>query len=109
MPRFARPRRTSRLARAAAALALADLITGLAAFVVIILAAVWYVCISMVELARSAASLGLTVGTPLQIDLAWVGAVLCPPIMGTALYLATRAYRLPRTVLTGNVGGPLGH
>jgi uncharacterized membrane protein YqhA len=100
MPALARPRRTSRLARTVAAYALADLITGLTAFVVIVLAAVWYVCVSMIEVARSDSSLGLKVGTPQQIDLAWVGAVLCLPLIGVALYFAVRAYRLPRTVLT---------
>ena len=86
-------------ARGAGAFVFTDVITGMAAYCVITLVALWYFSTSWIRLSSWAASRGVALGTGLQLDLAWVGAVVALPTAGLVIYLAYRAYGLPKDVL----------
>lgn len=87
-----------RVAFGAGAFLLADLITGLAAYSLITLGALWYFSYSWIQLQGEYAAHGLVFGSTTQLDLAWLGVLVTLPMMGVSIYLAWRAYRLPQTV-----------
>ncbi|MGA8664696.1 MAG: hypothetical protein WB809_06510 [Thermoplasmata archaeon] len=88
-----------RVARGLGAFVLADLITGLAAFSVISLAGLWLFSVTWIHVVALAAARGTAFGTPVQLDLAWVGALAALPLAGGVVYVAIRAYGLPRDLL----------
>ncbi|HKV89807.1 MAG TPA: hypothetical protein VJQ43_01245 [Thermoplasmata archaeon] len=88
-----------RVARGLGAVVLADLITGLAGFSVITSATLWYFCLSWIRLQGEYAHIGTAFGSPGQLALAWLGAFALLPLLGTTVFLAIRAYRLPRALL----------
>jgi hypothetical protein len=88
-----------RLARGVAAFFLADLITGLAAFCVITSGALWYFCLSWIQLQGEYARIGGSFGSPWQLDLAWFGLFACLGPLVASVYLARGAYKLPRALI----------
>jgi len=88
----------ARVARGAGAFLLYDLITGLAAYCVITLAALWLFSVTWIRIAGEASSRGIAFSTPAQLDLAWLGSILALPLAAAVIYLAVRAYGLPRDV-----------
>jgi hypothetical protein len=88
-----------RAARGAGAFVLVDLITGLAAYCVITLAGLWLFSVTWIRIASEARSRGIAFSTQAQLDLAWLGAFLALPVAAIVIYLAVRAYGLPRDVL----------
>ena len=84
-----------RVAFGASAFALADVITGMAAYCVIILASLWFFSWSWLRLAAEAAANGTTFGTGAQIQWAWFGTLAPMPMIPVVLFLAAQAYRLP--------------
>jgi hypothetical protein len=88
-----------RLARGVGAFVLADLITGLAGFSVISSASLWFFCVSWIRLQGEYAQIGKVFGTSGQLALAWVGTFACLPVLAATVFLAIRAYRLPRALL----------
>ncbi|HEV8050312.1 MAG TPA: hypothetical protein VGP88_06940 [Thermoplasmata archaeon] len=88
-----------RLLRGVGAFVLADLITGLAAFSVIVSAALWYFCFSWIRLVGEYRHIGVSFGSSTQLTLAWVGLFACLAPLGASLVLAWDAYRLPRALL----------
>ncbi|MCI4359713.1 MAG: hypothetical protein L3J95_04740 [Thermoplasmata archaeon] len=84
---------------------MADLITGMAAFSVIILSSFWFFSIGWLTLTQEYAARGVTFGSPAQSGLAWIGVLVALPLVAPTLYLALRAYRLPyslfRSITTG--------
>ena len=93
----------ARLARGAGAFVLYDLITGLAAYCVIILATLWLFSVTWIHLAAEYAAAGRAFSSPGQLELAWVGSFITLPLAASVIYLAIRAYGLPRDV--GRTGG----
>ncbi|HZY69468.1 MAG TPA: hypothetical protein VFF67_00620 [Thermoplasmata archaeon] len=77
---------------------LADVITGTAAYSVITLSSLWYFSISWIRLAALFAARGLPFGSAFQLDLAWIGTFVALPLAAFVVYLAIRAYRLPRAL-----------
>lgn len=75
---------------------LADAITGLAAYSVITLASLWYFSISWIRLVGLYGAQGLPFGSAGQLVLAWAGTFVALPLAAFVIYLAVRAYRLPR-------------
>ncbi len=94
-----------RVARGLGAVVLADLITGLAAYSVISLAGLWLFSVTWIHVAALAATRGMALGTPVQLGLAWVGAFVTLPLAGGVIYVALRAYGLPRDLV--RTGGNL--
>lgn len=97
-----------RLALGVGAFLVADLITGLVAFSVITLGTLWFFSYSWIQLAGEYATVGSSFGTPMQLGLAWVGTFVNLPLIGVALYLALKAYRLPRQIYDLRHGAPAG-
>jgi hypothetical protein len=95
------PAKWQKLARAAGAFVLTDLITGLAAFSMISLAGLWYFSFSWISIASEYAPRGVTLGSPWQLELAWIGLVITLPLFFVTAYLAYAAYGLPRMVWAG--------
>ncbi len=87
-----------RVARGTGAFLLADLITGLAAFSVITLGGLWLFSATWLRVSALAASKGVPFGSPGQTELAWVGVFVCFPLAVATVYLAVRAYAIPRDV-----------
>jgi hypothetical protein len=79
----------------AGALVTADLITGMAAYSVITLAALWYFCWSWLQLASEAAVRGVAFSSAAQLQWAWFGTLALLPMIPLVLHLAVQAYRLP--------------
>ena len=92
------PRLAGRLAFGAAAFVLADFIVGLAAFSVIALGSLWFFSLGWIRLQQEYAARSLSFGAPWQLGLAWLGLVVCLPMLLGTIYLATRAWRLPSRV-----------
>lgn len=86
----------ARFAAGTGAFLLADLITGLAAYCVISAGALWVFSVSWIHLVQEYAAIGVAFGTPMQLELAWVGTFVTLPLAALAVFLAVRAYRLPR-------------
>jgi hypothetical protein len=84
-----------RVAMGVGAFFLADLITGLIAFSVITLGALWYFSYSWIQLASAYQAQDRAFGTPLQLGLAWVGVLVDLPLLVAAVFFGIRAYRLP--------------
>jgi len=88
-----------RLVRGFGAFVLADLITGLAGFSVIVSATLWYFCFSWIRLEEEYHRVGVNFGSSTQLGLAWIGLFACLAPLGASLVLAWDAYRLPRALL----------
>lgn len=88
----------ARVVRGIGAFVLADVITGLAGFSVISSGALWYFCVSWIRLQGEYAQIGTAFGSPGQLALAWFGAFACLPLLGGTVWLALRAYRLPKAL-----------
>jgi hypothetical protein len=88
-----------RLAFGMGGVLLADLVTGLLAFSVIALGALWLFSLSWLQLAVEYAAQGRAFGTPWQLGLAWVGVVADLPLLVAAVYFGIRAYRIPRSLI----------
>ena len=88
-----------RLVRGVGAFVLVDLITGLAGFSVITSATLWYFCLSWIRLQAEYARIGTPFGTAGQLELAWFGVFACLPVLAATVFLAIRAYRIPRALL----------
>jgi hypothetical protein len=84
-----------RFAMGVGAVFLADLITGLIAFSVITLGALWYFSYSWIQLAGAYQAQNRPFGTSLQLGLAWVGVLVDLPLLVAAVYYGIRAYHLP--------------
>jgi|GEM_PF-1821390 len=89
------PRNVRRFALGAGAFAITDLITGMAAYSVITLGALWFFSWSWLRLAAEAGARGLTFGSSAQLQWAWVGSVATLPMIPVVIYLALQAYRIP--------------
>lgn len=87
-----------RLVRGIGAFVVADLITGLAAFSMITLSGLWVFAFDWIRLSGEYAPLGIHLGAAWQLDLAWVGELVCLPMIGATAYLAYEAFRLPRAI-----------
>lgn len=96
------------MARGVGAFVVADLITGLAAFSMISLGGLWFFSFNWIRLSGLYAPLGIHLGAAWQLDLAWVGELVCLPMLGVVAYLAYAAYGLPRSIWrpTGRSVGP---
>jgi hypothetical protein len=92
----AQPKTWLRLAAGAGAFFLADCIVGLAAFSAITLGALWYFSLGWIRLQAEYAAAGASFGTTLQLTLAWAGVFVCLPVLVLTVYLAVRAFQLPR-------------
>ena len=88
-----------RLAFGVGGVLLADLITGLLAFSVITLGALWFFSVSWLQLAAEYGAHGRGFGSPAQLGLAWVGVVADLPLLVAAVYFGLRAYRIPRAMI----------
>jgi hypothetical protein len=88
-----------RVVRGFGALVLADLITGLTGFSVITSGTLWVFSLGWIRLQAEYNAVGRPFGSTAQLGLAWFGVVSCLPVLVGTLYLATRAYRLPRALL----------
>lgn len=82
----------------AGAFFLADAITGMAAYCLITLSALWYFSWSWIQLAGELSARGRDFGSTLQLDLAWAGLVLILPLMALVVVLTIRAYRWPASL-----------
>lgn len=89
------PRTRRALACGAGAFALTDAITGMTAYSVITLGALWFFSWSWLRIAAEAASRGVAFGSAAQAQWAWFGTVVTLPMIPVVLYLAIHAYRLP--------------
>lgn len=85
----------TRAALGVGAFLVADAITGMAAYCLITLSALWYFSWSWIQLVGEFASRGRAFGTTAQLDLAWVGVFVLVPVMVAVVYLTIRAYRVP--------------
>ena len=74
----------------------ADLITGMAAFSVIVSTTLWWFSLSGTYLDGELTTQGRPIGTALQLYLADAAAILGLPIAGLVVFLAYEAYRIPR-------------
>ncbi|MCI4338353.1 MAG: hypothetical protein L3J72_03530 [Thermoplasmata archaeon] len=88
-----------RIAFGVGGVVLADLITGLIAFSVIALGALWFFSYAWLQLAAEYAAHGRAFGTPMQYALAWAGVLADLPLLGAALYFGIRAYQIPRALI----------
>jgi hypothetical protein len=84
-----------RIACGAGGVAMADMITGMAAYSVISLGALWFFAWSWIRLTSEAASRGIAFGSPGQLQLAWFGLIAALPLIPIVVYLARQAYRVP--------------
>lgn len=103
-----RPRRARvgvRLAYASAAVALGDVILGMASFSVITLGSLWYFSLGWIRLVQEYGARGVGFGTTGQLELAWFGAITALPMMAITIYLAMRAFRVPRQLFRGPARG----
>jgi uncharacterized RDD family membrane protein YckC len=91
--------RAGRWGRGAGAFLLADLITGLAAYSVITLGSLWLFSYMWVRIAAEASARGIPFSSPIQLDLAWLGIFVTLPLAACTVYLATKAYGVPRDVI----------
>jgi hypothetical protein len=96
-----KPRRWLRVAYGTAAVVLGDVILGLASFSVITLASLWYFSLGWIRLVQEYGVRGVSFGSSTQLDLAWFGAVVSLPMVALTVYLAIRAFRIPRQLLRG--------
>src|SRR5215469_8493837 len=87
-----------RLARAVGAFVAVDLITGMAAFSMISFAGLWIFTFNWIRLSAEYAPMGIQLGAAWQLDLAWLGEVVCLPMIGVTAYLAYVAYGVPRAI-----------
>lgn len=87
-----------RIARGVGAFVVADVITGLTGFSVIAAGALWMFSLGWIHLQSEYSAVGLPFGSSLQLELAWFGAISCLPLLGATVFLATRAYRLPKAI-----------
>lgn len=96
------------MARGAGAFVVADVITGLAAFSMISLGGLWFFAFNWIRLSGEYAPLGIRLGAAWQLDLAWIGLMVCLPMIGVIAYLAYTAYGLPRAIWrpTATTGRP---
>jgi hypothetical protein len=90
--------RSRSVAAGALAFAIADLLVGFAAFSSIALVTLWVFSLGWIRLQSEYTARGLVFGTPLQLGVAFTGAVVALPLLGLTIYLATRALTLPRRV-----------
>jgi len=97
----------SRLARGVGAFVVADLITGLAAFSVITLGGLWLFSATWLKVTGEAAAKGIPFGSAGQTELAWLGLFGTLPLAGVIVYLAIRAYDVPKDLFRtgGDVTG----
>lgn len=86
------------MARGAGAFVVADVITGLAAFSMISLGGLWFFAFNWIRLSEEYAPLGIHLGAAWQLDLAWLGLLVCLPMIGVIAYLAYAAFGLPRAI-----------
>src|SRR5271169_1016043 len=94
--------RTSLVPRAisgVSGLFLADLIFGMAAFSAITLGSLWYFCLGWIHLTAEYAAVGYSFGASWQLQLAWCGLFACLPALVGTVYLAVRAFQLPKVLL----------
>src|SRR5579863_155361 len=89
------PRTARSVALGAGAFALTDVITGMAAYSVITLGALWFFCWSWIRIAAEAAAQGLPFGSPAQLQWAWFGSIITLPLIPLVVFLAVQAYRIP--------------
>jgi hypothetical protein len=88
------------------AVALGDLIVGLAAFSSITLGSLWFFAWEWIQLRGEYLARGLTFGAPWQVGLAWFGVVAAFPLLVLTVFLAVRAMELPRRVYRFLRGAP---
>jgi hypothetical protein len=86
-----------------ASFVLYDLITGVTSYCVIALVALFLVSLLWIRITQQYAAVGMTIGSPFQLQLAWLGAIACLPVAGLVIYLAIFAFRIPIDV--GRTGG----
>jgi len=97
-----------RLLRTVTAFVAADLITGMAAFSLITLGSLWFISASFLRICAEYEALGINVASGMQLFLAWVGALVTIPLMVGTVYLAVRAYSIPKAVYRSGGRGALG-
>jgi hypothetical protein len=85
-----------RIVRGVGALVMVDVITG---FSVIPSGSLWMFRLGWIRLQRGVQRDRRPFGTSAEIGLAWFGAFTSLPLLASTLYLATRAYRLPKALL----------
>jgi hypothetical protein len=89
------PRTARSVALGAGAFALTDAITGMAAYCVIVLGALWFFSWSWLRIAAEAATKGVPFGSAAQLQWAWFGTIVALPMIPLVIFLAVRAYRIP--------------
>jgi hypothetical protein len=92
------PRRPVALRHPEAAPHALDAFTALTGSLAIVLATIWCLCLTMVEIIQNAATQGVAIGAPVEIEFARVGSLICLPLAGLAAFLAVRAHALPRAI-----------
>jgi hypothetical protein len=90
------PRPWRKLIAGAGALALGDLVVGLASFSSITLASLWYFSWEWIHLRGEYLAHGLSFGSNWQYGLAWFGVLSALPLLVFTIFLAVRAIELPR-------------
>lgn len=89
----------ARIAHGLLGLILADLVVGLTAFSSIVLGGLWIFSAGWIHLVAEYRSAGLTFGAPWQLDLAWVGGIICLPLIVLVVVLGFRSLQLPLGVI----------